>query len=264
MTGAPRICGACGNLRDGARAIIRAADVRHGGQSNMRVSPSIDVNRNDFDRTDGNALAYAAALLKGTLPTWPQAVLKLAGRDMVARAAQDRLEQVHGVPRGKAQVEPIFGAENPDSISVSIEYFPARPGMRKVWVEFKLDLESLPIKVDFEVSPDGAFVEEAKVDFDRLKTTIKKHAFGGRVQNIKIATKPGGIASFERPTSDKVKAALKAKIKAALSADVRLPGMRKPVNVELYGSIFSKFQDDGVIKNGGEAGLMLTVPFDFL
>lgn len=231
----------------------------------MRETPPIEVHRDDVRKIDG-PLAYVAALLKGSLPVWPEAVARITGNGMIASSAWEQLERVHGVPTGHVRIDQVFRPKLHDSVSVAIVYAAASASTstRSVWVEFKLDLEALPIKVEFKVSPDGAYVEEVEAGLEKLKAVIKKHALGGRIQNIKIGTTPIGTAEFDRETSDAVKTSLKAKIKTALSADVQLPGMKRAVTVELYGSIFSKIQLDGVTKAGGEAGLTLTIPLDFL
>lgn len=228
----------------------------------MKESPALTVARHQLGTESGDPLPYIAALFKGSLPSWPAATLKITGNGMIAGMAQDRLEQSLGVPRGKTQIAQVFDRQYQDSVNISIVYFPPAAGTRSVWVAFQLDLEQLPISVEFEVSPDGAYVEEVKAEFDKLKAIVKKYASKG-VQNIKIGTKISGTALFDRETSTKVEQALKAKVKALLSADVRLPGMKRAVTIELYGSFFSKFED-GKSKSGIEGGLMLTVPYDFL
>lgn len=216
--------------------------------------------KHDQPGSDGSRSAGVAALFQGTLLAYPRAVLKISGNSTIAGLMHDRLRSC-GVPQEKVVV--VRDWNNRDGkISIVIVYN-THPTKRSVWVEFKLDLDSLPIKVEFEVSPDGAYVEEVKVQFERLKAEIKKQAFGGRVEKIKIGAKVEGLAQFDRPTSDRVETALKAKIKAVLSADVRFPGTKKFVTVELYGASGAKFED-GKVKPIFEGGVMLTVPFDVL
>jgi hypothetical protein len=229
----------------------------------MKESPPLEVNRNELGTSDGTPLAYAAALFKGTLPAYPDAVLRIVGNGTVAGMAQERLEGTLGVPKGKVQIFPVVDPRYQDTISIAIVYTPGKAGKRTVWVGFKLDLDNQYVNVTFEVSPDGAYVEEVGAQLTVLKQTIKKATSGGRVSDIKVATKVEGMAIFDRPTSDRVNLALKAKVKAAISGNVQLPVMKKPINVEFYGAGFSKYQD-GKFKPGAEFGLMLTVPFDFL
>ncbi len=231
----------------------------------MKESPAITVTdqRQDLETAPGSKLAYVAALFKGTLPAWPGATLKLAGDGMLAGQLQDRLERSLGVPSGKIRIAQIPNSGFP-KVDISIVYFSGHKGIRKVWVEFKVADFGLPVNVEFEVGPDGAYVEEVKVQFDRLKQEIKKEALRGKVQNIKIVTKIEGLAEFDRERSDKVKEKLKAKIKAGLTANVRLPGTARSINVQLTGALFVKLDETGKVKPGGEVFLLLTIPFDFL
>jgi len=226
----------------------------------MRESPPIAVARHQLGTEPGDPLPYIAALFKGSLPSWPAATLKITGNGMIGGMAQDRLERPLGVPRAKIQIAQVFDRQYQDSVNISIVYFPPAAGTQSVWVAFQLDLEQLPISVEFKVSPDGAYVEEVKAEFDKLKAVIKQYASRG-VQKIKIGTTISGTASWDRETSTKVERALEAKVKVLLSADLRLPGMARAITVELYGSFASKFDDK---KPGIEGGLMLTVPYDFL
>lgn len=230
----------------------------------MRESPAIAVNRNDLQRSEQNPLAYVAAIFNPTLTQWPQAQIVITGNGLVSNSAKELLSRVHGVPMSKVQINSVYLERNPDEIHISISYFPRRAGTRSVWVEFIPDLlGAAPFKVEFEASPDGAYIEEVKVQFEKLKAEIKTHARRG-IQKIKFGTKLEGVAMFDREVSDKIKETIKLKVKGIFGMDVRLPGMANAVSVEFYGSIFSKLQADGPVKMGGEAGLTLTVPFNFL
>jgi hypothetical protein len=209
----------------------------------------------------GDPLPYVAAIFKGSLTAWPQATLKITGNGMIGGMAQDRLERPLGVARDRIQIAQVYDRQYQDSVNISIVYFPPAAGTRSVWVAFQLDLEQLPISVEFEVSPDGAYVTEVKAEFDKLKATIKKYASRG-VQNIKIGTSVSTSLQLDREVSTKVEQAIQTKVKALLSADLRLPGMARAITVQLYGSFFTKFDDK--TKSGLEGGLILTVPYDFL
>jgi hypothetical protein len=231
------------------------------GAIEMKESPAIDVYRHELDSTP-NKLEYSANLLKGSLSWWPRAFIKLTGNGTIAGMAQERLERLYGVPRDKIATDQIYDRIYQDKISVSIVYVPQRPGTRSVWVEFVPDLiGAAPIKVEFEVSPDGAFVEEVKTQLDLLKKEIKSRARLG-VQKIKFGTKVEGIAIFDREVSDKIKEAIKAKIKSVFAMDIRLPAMHKAITVEFYGALFSKFSEHSPTKHGFEGGLMFEIPFD--
>lgn len=224
----------------------------------MRVSPTIEIRSHEVDLSEGNKLAYVAQLYRGTVQAWPATVINIVGSGETGFKAQDRLSNRHGIPRDRVKTTQVYNERSPDLATIGLIYFPAPVGTRKVYVEFKLELGEI-FNVEFEVSPDGAYVSEVSVQLDVLKKEIVKRAFGGRVKTIKIATKPTGIVGWDREVSDKVKTELKAKIKSSLSGEVSLPGPVK-VTVELYGSLFSKLQEDGVIKHGVEGGLVLSVP----
>lgn len=229
----------------------------------MQESPAIVIERSEMGTHEGSKLAYLAAMIQGTLPVWPKAYVRLAGNGLLAGQAQERLERSLGVPRGAARVDQIHDGKHQDQIGASIVYFPATARTRTVWVEFKIDLDAIPVNVEFEVSPDGSYVEEVKLQFDRLKAVIRKHAFEGKVQNLKIGTKVEGVAGFDREVSDRIKESIKLKVKAALIADVRLPGTGRTINVQLTGGLIWK-HEEGKTKLAGEGMLQLTVPFDFL
>lgn len=227
----------------------------------MKESPPIKVTGHDLGTFEGSPLAYVAALFKGTLPSYPAAVLLIAGSSSVAGRAHDRLTNALGVPAYKIQQIPIADRQFQDSVNIVISYFPdpLASGKQKLPVEFKVEWEK--VTVEFEVSPDGAYVEEIKAQWAPLKLLIKKHALSGITQNLKVGTKIESLISFDRETSVKIETSIKNKLKLALSADVLFPGTKKTINVEFYGAGGFKLKD-GSIKPVFEGGVMLTVPFD--
>jgi hypothetical protein len=227
----------------------------------MNESHPMKITRPDL--YSGSLVSDLATLFnKGTLPIHPGAKLKLTGNGTIAGMVQDRLERSLGVPAGKIQLNPIYHPQYQDSVDAVIIFFPPTAGKQKVTVEFKLDLESLPIQVEFEVSPDGTYVEEIKAQWSPLKKKIRDYALAGRVKNIKIATKVEGTALYDREASGKFETALKAKLKTALSADVLFPG-NQMINIEFYGAAAIKLKGDEV-KPIFEGGLMISIPHNLL
>lgn len=241
----------------------------------MTKSPPIQVQRNQVEfenaTTNGMPLPYIAALFKGTLPAYPEAVLLISGSLGVAKIAQDKLERLLGVPLNKIEILSIPDPRLQDKVNIEISYFPDASRSadvtyslkRKCWIEFEAKLDK--VEVEFEFLPDGALLEEAKIEWSPLKALIGRQSSGGLVQNIKLAAKFNSSVSWDRQTLAKVETTITNKMKLALSADVNIPGTKKLINVELYGAGGSKYKlNDGTTKNVFEGGVILTVPFNFL
>lgn len=228
----------------------------------MNESPPLNVTEHAMGTFEGSPLAYVASLFKTSLSVYPGAVLRITGNSATAGKAQSRLEGELGVSRSKIVVIPDW--KNQDgSVNIVIVYMAGHKATRSVWVRFMMDLE-LPIDVEFEVPHDGAYVNEVKASFDKLMFTIKKQAGSGRFQNIKIGAKVEGLAEFDRETSVKVETKLKAKIQAAIAAQVRVPGSKKRVTVEFFAAAGIKGRNDETNKPYFfEGGATLTIPYDF-
>jgi hypothetical protein len=239
----------------------------------MTKSPPIQVQRSEVElenaTNNGMPLPYIAALFKGTLQAYPEAVLLIGGSLGVAKIAQEKLEGSLGVPLNKIEIISIPDLRFKDKVSIEISYFPDASRShnvsfkRKVCVEFEVKLDK--VELEFEFSPDGALLEEAKINWSPLKALIGRQSSGGLVQNIKLAAKFSSSVSFDRQTLAKVETTIANKMKAVLSADVKIPGTKKLINVEIYGAGGSKYKlNDGTSKSVFEGGVMFTVPFDFL
>jgi len=254
----------------------------------MRVSPSTEIRRSEMDEQPRNKLTYISQIFKTTVgvggmptqmagdvvvkrvaPPWPGAVLQIEGASNYARELAEKFETIHGIPQSYTKVIPkkaeSFESDFLNQAKVSIEYFPKPPGTQTIGVHFSVrdafNVVKESFNVEFELSPDKAYVTEVSAEINRLKMLLVQQAHGGRVKNIKIATKPIGIVSWEREVSTKAQADIKLKIKASLEGQITLPiSGGTTVKIELYGSLFKKFQEDGVIKNGIEAGFVLTIP----
>lgn len=241
----------------------------------MTKSPPIQVHRNQVDgddaTTNGKPLPYIATLFKGTLQADPGAVLLIGGSLGVAKIVQQKLEGSLGVPPNKIEIASIPDIRLQDRVNITISYSsdvsPASDVKyslkQKGWIEFEAKLDKA--EVEFEFSPDGALLEEAKINWSPLKALIGRQSSGGLVQNIKLAAKFSSSVSYDRQTLAKVETTIANKMKAVLSADVNIPGTKKLINVELYGAGGSKYKlNDGTSKTVFEGGVMFTVPFDFL
>ncbi len=241
----------------------------------MTKSQPIQVQRSEVElgnaTNNGMPLPYIAALFKGTLQAYPGAVLLISGSLGVAKIVQEKLQSSLGVPPNKIEIMSIPDLRLQDKVNIEISYFPdvsRSPNVGfflniKGWIEFEAKFEK--VEMEFEFSPDGALLEEAKINWSPLKVLIGRQSSGGLVQNIKLATKFSSSVSFDRQTLAKVETTIANKMKVALSADVNIPGTKKLINVELYGAGGSKYKlNDGTIKSVFEGGVMFTVPFDFL
>ena len=238
----------------------------------MNQSPAIQVTRKEVESVDatvpGKPLPYVAALFKGTLPAYPNAVLLIGGSLGVARIVQQKLEQPLGIPSNKIEIVSIPDSRLNDTVNISISYYPNSyfntwTAKQKVWVEFEVKGDA--VEIEFEFSPDNVLLEDIKVDWKPLKMLIAKNATGQTIQNITLTTKIKSSVSFDRETLAKVETSIKEKVQVGVSADFRFPGTRKQINIELYGSGGFKYQlNDGKIKPVFEGGVMFTVPFDFL
>lgn len=225
----------------------------------------------------GSKAAYVAALLKGTLAQWPEAVLRLSGGDFIGTEFAKRLLAL-GIPPRKIERLSINssqvlrnvtpGLANPFSlrvngIGVAIVY---RPGFkRKVSMQFKPDTGEPPVDVQFEVSPTGTEIEVG-AEIAILKNYIKRFAGASssdasgrdRIRTIKIATKVAGLAQFDMEMQNRVAATLKLKVKEALTFQVA-----KPVAIEFYGAGFAKYDlEKNKPKIGTEFGVGVTFSFD--
>jgi hypothetical protein len=123
--------------------------------------------------------------------------------------------------------------------------------------------------VEFEISPDGQYVTEVSGEMNRFKAVLKEQVDRNGVRNIKVATKPVGVVSWDREVSTSAQQEIKLKLKTSLEGEIVLPvgggGRGGPeggtkVMVQFYGSIFRKYQEDGVIKNGWEVGFQISIP----
>ncbi len=202
--------------------------------------------------------SLAKLFVEGVLPSYPLAVLVLKGSGMVGTMLWDRLERTYGIPRGKTRVVTEVQADQRFYVDAIIFFVPPPAGKTKVTAEFRIDLDALPVQVDFEVSPDGTIVQESTVQWTPLKMKIKPYAAAGRIKNLKVATKILGTYALDRDTLEKVEKYLKGKLKTVLSADIVLPG-KTTISVEFFGAAGVKLKD-GQMKTIFETGLMLSVP----
>jgi hypothetical protein len=118
----------------------------------------------------------------------------------------------------------------------------------------------MKFSVDFEVSPDGAYVEEVKAQWDPLKLYLRQRALLAFGQPVAVGTKIVSVFAFDRVASDKVETSVKEKIQVALKVG---EASNRRVSVELFGAAGLKLQD-GSIKPIFEVGVSLSVPFDLL
>jgi hypothetical protein len=230
----------------------------------MRQSPPLTISRDHIDSPSatipGSPLFYIASIFQVTLVTHPDAVLLLAGSSSLASAAVGRLTRTLTLPQHKMQIVPLSIPQYTDQISVIIDYYPSpNVAQGKSCVEFEVDV--MKFSVDFEVSPDGAYVEEVKTQWEPLRLYIKVQGNLGLRERIKIATKIVSVFAFDRIASDRVESSVKNKIQLALSADTLIAGTNRTINVEFFGAAGMKLQD-GSVKPFFEGGLKLTVPFD--
>jgi hypothetical protein len=225
----------------------------------MRKSPTIEVREHELDAAEGNKLAYVAQLYKGSVPAWPAAIIAITGSTGCGSKAADRLYNKYGVPSSRITIVPGYSGPQGDQAAIGLIYFPEPAGTKKFKLQFKFDLGEI-VEVEFEVSPDGAYVESVEATVEMLKKKIKEKAFGGRVKDIKVAVKPSVEIEWEREVSTKAKMEITNKLKVALEGEVKLPG-NITVKVELYGSFFRKYPADEAPKTGIEGGLVLSVPF---
>lgn len=228
----------------------------------MRQSPPLAIPRGEIESpsatTPGKPLPYIAAHFLASMLAYPQAVILLAGPSTLASVARDKLSHSLAVPSNRIQIVPLQFLPYRDQVSAIVDYWPdhtiniARSGA----AEFQIDF--MKFNVDFDVSPDGAFVEEVMVQWKPLKTYIKLAAVSGLNTRIKVATTIVSVFAFDRPASDRVEFNLKEKIKAGLGVDV---GAARRVNVEFFGAAGIKLQD-GSSKPFFEAGAVFSVPLD--
>lgn len=263
----------------------------------MRVSPSIEVQEHEMkNMLAGNKLGYIAAIFKGTVgigmpatqmtgdvvskrvdPPWPGAVLQIEGPTNYAWDIVKQLETFHGVPQRFIKVisKPATSFNNVGgyftTAKVSIEYYPKPARTKTVGMQFSIadayNMLKDSLNVDIELSPDGATVNEISAEITKLKFMIKQQVDRYGVRNIKVATKPVGIVSWDREVSTKAQQEIKLKLKTVLEGEIKLPvggggaiGGGTGITVQFYGSLFQKFQEDGVIKPGWEAGFMIVIP----
>jgi hypothetical protein len=199
----------------------------------MRVSPSIEVQEHEMkNMLPGNKLGYVAAIFKGTVgigmpatqmtgdvvskrvePRWPGAVLQIEGPTNYAWDIVKQLETFHAVPQRYIKVisKPATSFNNPGgyltTAKLSIEYWPKPAGSKIVGMQFSIadayNMLKDTLNVDIELSPDGATVNEISAEITKLKFMIKEQVDRSGVRNIKVATKPVGIVSWDREVSTK-------------------------------------------------------------
>lgn len=253
----------------------------------MRVSPSIEVQKHEIKNIQpGNKLGYIAAIFKSTVgismpatqmtgnvvskradPPWPGAVLQIEGPTHYVRDITNQLETFHEVPQRfiKEISKPATSFNNVGgyftSAKVSIEYYPMPARTKTIGIQFSIadafGILKDSLNVDIELSPDGATVNEISAEITKLKYMIKEQVDSYGVRNIKVATKPVGIVSWEREVSTKAQQEIKLKLKTVLEGEIKLPvggggaiGGGTGITVQFYGSLFQKFQEDGVMKPG--------------
>lgn len=230
----------------------------------MRQSPPLMISRGDIEgqhsTVPGSPLPYVAALFLPALLTHPDAVILLAGPSPLAGTARDRLAHFLAVPSHKIHIVPLSAPQYTNQIAAIIDYFP-EPALfalpKSSVVEFDTNLQKF--KVDFEVSPDGAYVEEVKAQWAPLKFNILAQAPLAAVGvPIKVGTKIVSVFAFDRVTAVNVENSVKNKIEFALK--VGEPSLQQ-VGVDFYGAAGMKLQD-GATKPLFEFGVRLTVPFD--
>lgn len=245
----------------------------------MNQSPEIRVEtlKEAQDSAPGSSKpAYVAAIFKGTLSTWPGAVLQVMGGRLIGEEVERTLVRL-GVPPSKIEFVPFDGSKIP-GFSPSPSYF--GPGLtnqvngvsiviqyrqlpkRRMSIQFKPDAGDPAVDVQFDVSPDGSEVEVG-AQVTVLKNYIKKyagasHAYPGSIRTIKIATKVVGLAQFDVGTQNKVVTTLKTKVKEAITIEVM-----KGLAIEFYGAGFAKYKPSKAEgKIGTEFGVGLSITWD--
>lgn len=223
----------------------------------------------------GSKAAYVAALFKGTLPKWPEAMIRISGGAFIASEFERGLIAC-GVPPRKIEIFTIDGSKVfPDltpgfkplksaaGVGVQILYRPEQK--RTVSAQFKMATGEPPVEVQFEVSPSGTEVEVG-AQISVLKGYILKYAGASsadpsgkdRIRTIKIATKIVGLAQFDVGTQNKVATTIAGKVKEALTIQIS-----KPLAIEFYGMGIAKYDTEKKeSKLGSEFGLGLTITFD--
>lgn len=265
----------------------------------MRVSPSIEVQEHEMKNMQpGNKLGYIAAIFKGTVgigmpatqmtgdvvskrvdPPWPGAALQIEGPTNYAWDIVKHLETFHGIPQRYIKVisKSATSFNNVGSYlttaKISIEYYPKPATTKTVGIQFSVadafDMLQDSLNVDIELSQDGATVNEISAEITKLKWMIKQQVDRNGLRNIKVATKPIGIVSWEREVSTKAQQEIKLKLKTVLEGEIKLPvggggaiGGGTGITVQFYGSLFKQYQEDGAIRKGvdWEAGFMIVIP----
>ena len=233
----------------------------------MRKSPTIFVRKHELEdpngpnteRPEGDKLLYVAQLFRTTLVKWPDAFISIVGNTHVGWLAVKLMNEKHGIPEEYFTVTRGDTGPQYDRVTIGIIYFSAPPGTQSVKLEFEFDLGEI-IELEYEVSPDGAYIEEVSGNITLLEKMIKQKAFGGRVRDIKAEVKAEFAIAWEREVSTKVEIEITKKLTASLGATVKLPGGTK-INVELYGSFFRKFPGGTPPKGAVEGGIILSFPF---
>jgi hypothetical protein len=220
----------------------------------MTHSPPLVVDSRDDIDSDADPsqakLAYFVAIFNGSRRNYSKAQIILTGNAMAVNRVQAALTGRHNVPSNKIIADYDNVTPGGRMVQLRIAYN-AYSTPKKVVVSFQDDLMSI-VNVEFEVSPDGAYIEEVAGQLTPLKLKIKERLAKNQLRNITFKTKAAGIAGFDRETLAKVETSLKGKIQASISAELHLPGTKAtPIIVELSGWFGTKIYSNALKPIGG-------------
>ncbi|TXH47434.1 MAG: hypothetical protein E6Q92_00600 [Burkholderiaceae bacterium] len=190
----------------------------------------------------------------------PHAVILLAGPSTLADKARHKLAHSLFVPFHKMQVVPLSAPQYTNQIAAIIDFSP-EPALfalsKASVVEFQVDVAKY--SVDFEISPDGTYVEEVKAQWDAFKILLKGRALLALGGPIAVGTKLVSVFAFDRVAAHQVESSIKEKIQVGLKVG---EASDRRMQAEFFGAAGLKLQD-GSTKPFFEVGLKLSVPFSF-
>ena len=237
----------------------------------MRQSPPMMLSRADIESQDstlpGKPLHFLASIFLPAALVHPNALILLVGSYSLASKAMDRLSHFLNVPSNRIQFVPLSAPEYSNKVAAIIDFSPDTHlfALSKT-SNVKFDVDLMTFSVDFDVSPDGAYVQEIKAQWEPLKIYLRGrgmalHGLGapGNLRlggPITVGTKIVSIFAFDRVASDRVENSVKQKLQIALKVG---EASNKRVGIELFGAAGLKLQD-GSTKPIFEFGVKLSIP----